>query len=602
MPTFAVIMVAKTDISNFGFGNGHHAATGYLNSRTGMIADTESFEYDDLDRLKLVKHNNTNAMVIGYQTNGNIESKTNVGTKYNYQTTRKHAIDDIENPGSLLTTLIQDIKYTAFNKTNELSATRNGYSYKLDVTYGPDQQRWKTVFEKKSGSTTLSTQTTFYAGNYEKITEGGITRQFYYLRGGILYVKQAGQPDKIYYTHKDHLGSIISITDDAGGFVFKATYDAWGKQNVITNNIGFHRGYTGHEHLPEIDIINMNGRMYDPIVGRFLAPDPYVFDDELSQDFNRYTYARNNPLIYTDPDGEFIWFVVAGAVIGGYIGGGLKSGNWNPVSTQFWNDGWQGVIVGGIVGAGLGALTAAGVAAGSGSVGYGATLKSTMFVPGGKTLAWSITSSALTTANLNMAVTGLMSGGDWDAMWKSGVSGLVSGALSGGVQNLVYQPDGKYVGFWKGFGIHGGIGGVTSLVDGALQGKTGLDLAEYAGWGALKSGLIGGVTDGLKSRIKGKSFWTGNDKIAGYQNGCPKYLHRDPLTLNKPDFKVGRIYSIEGKNRAFHFPVAFGMDFQNRFKSWNQYYRDIFTGKKEYSKVWFNFPILLPFIPFIEKY
>ncbi len=73
----------------------------------------------------------------------------------------------------------------------------------------------------------------------------------------------------MYYAHTDHLGSIVSLTDDNGNPVFKATYDAWGKPDVNTNIIGFHRGYTGHEHLPEFSLINMNGRMYDPMVERF---------------------------------------------------------------------------------------------------------------------------------------------------------------------------------------------------------------------------------------------------------------------------------------------------------------------------------------------
>jgi len=50
----------------------------------------------------------------------------------------------------------------------------------------------------------------------------------------------------------------------------------------------------------------MNGRMYDPIIGRMLSPDPYVPNGTYTQDFNRYTYARNNPLSYVDPDGEFV--------------------------------------------------------------------------------------------------------------------------------------------------------------------------------------------------------------------------------------------------------------------------------------------------------
>ncbi|MDR2916030.1 MAG: hypothetical protein LBV74_14595 [Tannerella sp.] len=112
----------------------------------------------------------------------------------------------------------------------------------------------------------------------------------------------------------DHLGSVISITDANGTPVFKASYDAWGKQTITLHTIGFHRGYTGHEHLPEFGLINMNGRMYDPIVGRFLSPDPFVQAPDFSQSFNRYSYALNNPLLYTDPTGEIAGLAAAAGI------------------------------------------------------------------------------------------------------------------------------------------------------------------------------------------------------------------------------------------------------------------------------------------------
>ena len=59
------------------------------------------------------------------------------------------------------------------------------------------------------------------------------------------------------------------------------------------------RGYSGHEHLKEFGLVNMNARLYDPALGRFLAPDPFVQMPDLSQNFNRYSYAMNNPLRYS---------------------------------------------------------------------------------------------------------------------------------------------------------------------------------------------------------------------------------------------------------------------------------------------------------------
>ena len=59
----------------------------------------------------------------------------------------------------------------------------------------------------------------------------------------------------------------------------------------------------GHEHLPWFGLVNMNARLYDPAVGRFLSPDPIIPNPLNSQDFNRYSYCINNPLKYVDLSG-----------------------------------------------------------------------------------------------------------------------------------------------------------------------------------------------------------------------------------------------------------------------------------------------------------
>ena len=54
----------------------------------------------------------------------------------------------------------------------------------------------------------------------------------------------------------------------------------------------------------------MNGRVYDPVLSRFLSPDPYIQAPELALNYNRYTYCMNNPMLYTDESGEIFGFIV----------------------------------------------------------------------------------------------------------------------------------------------------------------------------------------------------------------------------------------------------------------------------------------------------
>jgi len=138
----------------------------------------------------------------------------------------------------------------------------------------------------------------------------------------------------IYYIHTDHLGSYCTLTDAAKQVVQRNFFDPWGNSinqfrglppgdPQLQTPINFTltpRGFTGHEHYPYFKIINMNGRLYDPVIGRFFSPDKYVANSSFTQDFNRYSYARNCPLMYTDPNGEMIWaapliVLVAGAAI-----------------------------------------------------------------------------------------------------------------------------------------------------------------------------------------------------------------------------------------------------------------------------------------------
>ncbi len=126
---------------------------------------------------------------------------------------------------------------------------------------------------------------------------------------------------QVRYFHQDHLNSMAVITDEAGQVVERLAYDPWGKRRnangLADKNDSLvgqttDRGYTEHEHLDEVGLIHMNGRVYDPLIGRFMSADPFIQSPGNLQSYNRYAYVMNNPLAFTDPSGYFLKGLVKG--------------------------------------------------------------------------------------------------------------------------------------------------------------------------------------------------------------------------------------------------------------------------------------------------
>jgi RHS repeat-associated protein len=129
------------------------------------------------------------------------------------------------------------------------------------------------------------------------------------------------QTASLRYMHPDQLGSVAAISDGITGQVIeRLAYDPWGKRRDKTGTsdvsdslvgLSTDRGFTEHEHLDEMGIIHMNGRIYDPLIGRFMSADPFIQAPSMLQSYNRYSYVMNNPLNLTDPSG-FSFFDPAG--------------------------------------------------------------------------------------------------------------------------------------------------------------------------------------------------------------------------------------------------------------------------------------------------
>lgn len=157
----------------------------------------------------------------------------------------------------------------------------------------------------------------------------------YLCNGSIgIYDKAAGTKT-LYHGYYDAQGSLIALTDNSGNVLARYAYDPWGKRvgaanwaysPTYTSTLNIDRGYTMHEHLDEFDLINMNGRVYDPAVAQFLSPDPYIQDAGNWLNYNRYAYCYNNPTRYTDPSGEVIKTLVLD-FFNTLFTGGLNFGN-----------------------------------------------------------------------------------------------------------------------------------------------------------------------------------------------------------------------------------------------------------------------------------
>lgn len=332
---------------------------GNFESRNDAIHNlTEIFTYDNLNRLETITLNGSILSVMDYDQYGRIKSKQTDGhvvydnASYNYtdQTTglvRPHAISQANVYPNPFSGNHQEITYTAFDKVETITEGNNHLSY----TYGYNHERIS-MSETVAGIG----RTKDYADHCEFINNG--SKVLTYLGGALgafaVVVTENGT-NTIHYIHKDHLGSWTTITDVNGNIEQELSFDAWGNlrdantwSGICTQVPMFDRGFTGHEHLWDFGLINMNGRMYDPVMSSFLSVDNYVQSPENSQNFNRYAYCLNNPLKYTDPDGEF-WHIIAGAVIGGAIN---LYQNWDNIDNF-----WEG-LSSFSVGAGSGALTA----------------------------------------------------------------------------------------------------------------------------------------------------------------------------------------------------------------------------------------------------
>lgn len=286
---------------------------GNMTRRTDSLRGLEeTFHYTALNQLDKTYLNGTLTSNITYGDLGNFDTRSDVGTfTYGENNAGPQAVTGIQTQSGVFPSAVQTVKYTSFEKIKEITESPRA----LKVLYDEAGQK---LLQTITNSQTLETTTTRYQGFSEKVTGSGTVKTTDYIaspEGVIAIFTRNGNTDStLHFIVKDYAGSMIGIMNPNGTYAQEMNFDAWGRRRDPATWQSFSgtapqalytRGYTMHEHLANFGLIDMKGRVYDPLVGRFLSPDPFIQAPEFSLSFNRYSYCLNNPLLYSDPTGFF---------------------------------------------------------------------------------------------------------------------------------------------------------------------------------------------------------------------------------------------------------------------------------------------------------
>ena len=549
----------------------------------------EEFEYDALNRLNHWKINDaTTWEYVNYDTDisGNITSKSTVADSFKYEGTRPHAVTGLRDIQPGVHNNNQFISYTGFNKVKTIVNDYATSKDSLTFEYGPMNNRKKVVYIASSVQ-----DIKYYHNNFEEEvdgTNGTVKRQIHYIPGGdgiaAICVKQGGNTD-IYYVLTDYLGSLHVIADADGNMQEELSFDAWGRRrnpnnwsydNIPANYITS-RGFTGHEHLDTFNLINMNGRVYDPYLGMFLSPDNFVQMPDFTQNFNRYGYCLNNPLLYTDHNGY--WFGIDDAIaaglgfVVGYVSYGVATGNF----------GWKAVAAGGVgavvtwvgwntMGAGTTALASTGGAGSATSFSTGMTA-----VFGSASGNFGVQFASLTFMNTMMNQDNLNTADEkgWDGIWAFGAysaSAVLSTSLN---PSSITKAEGFRA--WAGTVITDNIS--DNMEDGKFSssryhiGFLGYDFDKKEGYSIFSKGLDKGQRfDMAFETVLGLST-TKSDIIVDYR--LPDKHHCDTWTWAK---------SME--QRLVINTAQIGYYSRRGIELWNSYY--LITEQQTIYQHWYN--------------
>lgn len=286
---------------------------------------SEEFSYDGQNRLTSARRNGVQSLAMTYDAGGRIRSKSDTGT-YSYAAAHPGAVVAISGGpagslgfgydanGNMSSRNGKALSWTAAQLPKRINYGGSDFS---EFDYGPDRQRIRQV--ARTGSSTV---TTYYIGPHFEVEVNGSNRRYRsnILVNGEAVVSQVEQANPLsfdaYFMHRDHQGSVDALSRfvGTGAQQLAPRFDVFGKRRnadwtadpagVRYGDAQFtRRGYTGHEHLDNVRLIHMNGRLQDPLLGVMLTPDPVLGILGNSQTLNRYAYVTNNPASLRDPSG-----------------------------------------------------------------------------------------------------------------------------------------------------------------------------------------------------------------------------------------------------------------------------------------------------------
>ena len=291
---------------------------GNVTSRTGLqgLFTSETYTYDPLDRLATVTTGSLTASY-AYDELGNLIEKPGFGTYLYDMDDKPHFVrsvgSNIYTPDADGNQMVregpdipggyQELVYDFFGQPTSVTTGNDASAVTTNLEYDNDGLR---VAKRDDTGTTL-----FADDLYERflpVAAGDNTHRFrIYVNGEqvaeLTETESGGSVTgtTTRYLTNDLLGSPVLLTDETGALVATQDFDPFGASSSPTSETV--SGFTGHRPDAGLGLVNAGFRSYDPVLGKFIQPDPIIANPFSSQGRNPYSYVSNNPLSFVDPLG-----------------------------------------------------------------------------------------------------------------------------------------------------------------------------------------------------------------------------------------------------------------------------------------------------------